>query len=96
MAFWCVVAGVAALSAGPVCLRYRLFLRLAWIVAVCFFVLVIAASLLIQAQESKTPNYNPFSVKSFCLLVIAALRPHKFGYIAATNSRCISMSGVRF
>ncbi len=77
LAIWCAAAGMGALSAGLACLRFRLFLTLAGIVATCSLVLVISASLLIETARANVPSYNPFSVQaivlSFLVVITASL-----------------------
>jgi hypothetical protein len=77
LAIWCAAAGMGALSAGLACLRFRLFLTLAGIVAACSLVLVISASVLIETARANVPSYNPFSVQaivlSFLVVITASL-----------------------
>ena len=75
LALWCALSGMVALSATLASLRLRLFLTLAWIVATCSFVLVIAVLLLMEARKDGFTGYNPFSLRAIilCLLVVASL-----------------------
>jgi hypothetical protein len=58
MVFWCVLAGIWAFSSGLVCLKLRLFLTLAWVVAACFFVSVSLIRLLIYQQNENAVSYE--------------------------------------
>jgi acyl carrier protein len=73
LAIWCAAAGMAALSAGLACLRFRLFLTLAWIVAACSPVLVISARLLMETARANVPSYNPFSVQAIVLSLLVVV-----------------------
>ena len=72
LALWCALAGMVALAASLACLRFRLFLTLAWIVAACCLVLVMTA---ILGQSGNNTGYNSFSLSAIvlCLLLVASL-----------------------